>query len=123
MAYDRFREAVRRPAAPAVDHGTGDASTEALLGTFVRDGRLVRLPARWDRKRQVLRHVAERSFDVGVDHPERAVDERLAAWCAQDSPVDHVTLRRHLVDLGHLERRDGVYRRPAATPGSAGPAS
>jgi hypothetical protein len=113
VAYDRFREAARRPTAPAVDHGTGDATTEALLGTFVRDGRLVRLPARWDRKRQVLRHIAERSFDSGVEYPERAVDERLTAWCADDAPVDHVTLRRYLVDLGHLERENGVYRRAA----------
>ncbi|WP_246212187.1 DUF2087 domain-containing protein [Streptomyces abyssomicinicus] len=115
VAYDRLREAARRPAAPAVDHGTGDAATEALLETFVRGGRLVRLPARWDRKRQVLRHIAERSFDFGVAYPERAVNDRLAAWCSQDAPVDHVTLRRYLVDLGHLERRDGVYRRPAGT--------
>jgi hypothetical protein len=113
VAYSRFRDSARRPAAPAVDHGTGDAATEALLETFVRDGRLVRLPARWDRKRQVLRHIAERSFDLDVAYPERAVNERLAAWCAEDAPVDHVTLRRYLVDLGHLDRRDGVYRRPA----------
>lgn len=111
VAYTRLRDGARRPAAPAVDHGTGDAATEALLGTFVRDGRLVRLPARWDRKRQVLRHIAERSFDVDVAYPERAVNERLADWCAEDAPVDHVTLRRYLVDLGHLERHDGVYRR------------
>ncbi|WP_284117912.1 DUF2087 domain-containing protein [Streptomyces fragilis] len=113
VAYARFCDTARRPAAPAVDHGTGDAATEALLGTFVRDGRLVRLPARWDRKRQVLRHVAERSFDLDVAYPERAVNEPLAAWCDDDPPVDHVTLRRYLVDLGHLDRHDGVYRRRA----------
>ncbi|MGW0928033.1 DUF2087 domain-containing protein [Streptomyces sp. NPDC002644] len=116
VAYARLREAARRPAAPSVDHGTGNPATEALLETFVRDGRLVRLPARWDRKRQVLRHIAERTFEPGVEYPERTVNDRLAAWCAEDAPVDHVTLRRYLVDLGHLDRRDGIYRRPSETP-------
>lgn len=88
---------------------------DPVLRTFVRDGRLVRLPARWQRKLVVLRYVAERTFEPGIEYPERTVNERLRAWC-EDAPVDHVTLRRYLVDLDHLHRRHGSYRVPDATP-------
>lgn len=88
--------------------------TDPVLRTFVRDGRLVRLPARWQRKLVVLRYVAERTFEPGVDYPERTVDERLRAWC-ENAPVDHVTLRRYLVDLGHLRRQSGSYWVPEAS--------
>lgn len=119
VAYDRFRELARsaraskRSAEDTESHGSGDERSEAVLRTFVRGGRLVRLPAQWERKLVVLRHIAERTFEPGVEYPERTVNERLRAWC-EDAPVDHVTLRRYLVDLHHLHRRSGLYWRPAA---------
>ncbi|MFG2683362.1 DUF2087 domain-containing protein [Streptomyces sp. NPDC048392] len=117
VAHDRFRELARagRPAAQAA-RGSAVAGDDGRAGmivrTFVRNGGLVRLPARWTRKKVVLRHIAEQTFTPGVEYPERTVDEKLRAWC-EDGEVDHVTLRRHLVDFGHLRRRDGVYTRPA----------
>ncbi|MFD6190149.1 DUF2087 domain-containing protein [Streptomyces sp. NPDC060275] len=117
VAHDRFRELARvgrtaseapRDAAAVGDQGPGDM----IVRTFVRNGRLVRLPARWTRKKVVLRHIAEQTFAPGVEYPERTVDEKLRAWC-EDGEVDHVTLRRHLVDFGHLRRSDGIYVRPA----------
>ncbi|MFG3099449.1 DUF2087 domain-containing protein [Streptomyces sp. NPDC048182] len=114
VAYDRFREPLRTPRpAPDTqdDPATGDDAADLIVRTFVRDGRLVRLPARWTRKKVVLRHIADRTFEPGVDYPERTVDAKLRGWC-EDGDVDHVTLRRHLVDLGHLRRSDGIYRRP-----------
>ncbi|MFC8216982.1 DUF2087 domain-containing protein [Streptomyces sp. NPDC057362] len=116
VAHDRFRELARagRPAPQAArDSGAAgdDGPAGIVVRTFVRDGRLVRLPARWTRKKVVLRHIAEQTFAPGVEYPERTVDEKLRAWC-EDGEVDHVTLRRYLVDLGHLCRSDGVYCRP-----------
>ncbi|MZG18833.1 DUF2087 domain-containing protein [Streptomyces sp. SID5914] len=99
----------------------GDEGRDGMIvRTFVRDGRLVRLPARWTRKKVVLRYIAEQAFVPGVEYPERTVDEKLRGWC-EDGEVDHVTLRRHLVDFGHLRRSDGIYARPAdsARTGSA----
>ncbi len=116
VAHDRFRELAR--AGRPVARGDADAGTEddraagMIVRTFVKDGRLVRLPARWTRKKVVLRHIAERTFAPGVEYPERTVDEKLRAWC-EDGDVDHVTLRRHLVDLDHLRRSGGTYWRPA----------
>ncbi|MFE0805377.1 DUF2087 domain-containing protein [Streptomyces sp. NPDC058812] len=117
VAHDRFRDLARagRPAAEAAGNpGAGDDDRAAgmIVRTFVKDGRLVRLPARWTRKKVVLRHIAEQTFEPGVEYPERAVDEKLRPWC-EDGDVDHVTLRRHLVDLDHLRRSGGIYWRPA----------
>ncbi|MFE1590623.1 DUF2087 domain-containing protein [Streptomyces sp. NPDC058737] len=116
VAHDRFRELARagRPAPQAARDAAaagGDGPADIVVRTFVRDGRLIRLPARWTRKKVVLRHIAEQTFAPGVEYPERTVDEKLRAWC-EDGEVDHVTLRRYLVDLGHLRRSDGVYSCP-----------
>ncbi|MEU6528714.1 DUF2087 domain-containing protein [Streptomyces sp. NPDC046928] len=117
VAYEVFRARARADARR--DPGTkerGTGQTEVVLRTFVQDGRLVRLPARWTRKKLVLRHIAEQTFEPGVEYPERTVDAKLRAWCEDSDEIDHVTLRRYLVDLHHLHRSDGVYRRPAAPP-------
>ncbi|MET9967778.1 DUF2087 domain-containing protein, partial [Streptomyces sp. NPDC006356] len=96
-------------------------AADLVLRTFVRDGRLVRLPARWTRKKLVLRHIAEQTFEPGVEYPERTVNDKLRAWCEDSDDIDHVTLRRYLVDLHHLHRSEGVYHRPAeATPAAYG---
>jgi hypothetical protein len=122
VAYGHFREVVReereqRESAEADGsggpRGAGEDRDDAVLRTFVRDGRLVRLPAQWQRKLVVLRHIAERTFEPDTEYPERVVNERLRAWC-EDAPVDHVTLRRYLVDLDHLRRQYGFYWRPEA---------
>ncbi|WP_443056321.1 DUF2087 domain-containing protein [Streptomyces sp. IBSBF 3136] len=109
VSYDVFRGLVGR-GRPVPRTGGGPDS--AVLDTFVRDGRLLRLPARWTRKKLVLRHIAEQTFEPGAEYPERVVNERLRAWCEDSDGVDHVTLRRYLVDLHHLHRSEGVYRRP-----------
>ncbi|MFC8242538.1 DUF2087 domain-containing protein [Streptomyces chartreusis] len=69
--------------------------------------------AQWAREKLVLRYIAEQSFEPGVEYPERAVDERVRGWCEDSDEIDHVTLRRYLVDLHHLRRSEGIYRRTA----------
>ncbi|TXS53124.1 DUF2087 domain-containing protein [Streptomyces sp. uw30] len=119
VAYDLFRQYARAAAQRGTDSGaaggpdSGDARTDIVLRTFVRDGRLVRLPAQWTRKKLVLGYIAEQTFEPGVEYPERTVNERLRAWCEDSDDIDHVTLRRYLVDLHHLHRSEGIYRRPA----------
>jgi hypothetical protein len=116
---ERAREAARRErAAGSEGPGSGDARTDMILRTFVQDGRLVRLPAQWTRKKLVLRYIAEQTFEPGVEYPERTVDAKLRDWCEASDDIDHVTLRRYLVDLHHLRRSEGIYRRqdPSAEP-------
>ncbi|KUL21464.1 DUF2087 domain-containing protein [Streptomyces regalis] len=118
VAYGLFREYAREAAqreydsAAAGSPALGDERTDLILRTFVRDGRLVRLPAQWNRKKLVLRYIAEQTFEPGVAYPERAVNEKLRVWCEDSDDIDHVTLRRYLVDLHHLHRSAGIYRRP-----------
>ncbi|MGN9759183.1 DUF2087 domain-containing protein [Streptomyces sp. SD31] len=122
VAYGLFREYAREnDAAAAQSPASGDDPADLVLRTFVRDGRLVRLPARWTRKKLVLRHIAEQTFEPGVEYPERTVDDKLRVWCEDSDDIDHVALRRYLVDLHHLSRSEGIYRRPvdAAQAGDA----
>jgi hypothetical protein len=107
-----FAELAREHAAPrpaVEDHGYTDPKVASAVGTFVRDGRLVGLPAQRGRRLHVLEHVAQ-SFEPGVDYPEIRVNEILAGL-AEGGTVDHVTLRRYLVDEQLLRRSEGVYRR------------
>ncbi|MGP4010841.1 DUF2087 domain-containing protein [Streptomyces sp. 4N124] len=121
VAYDLFKGYARAAAQRVNDSGaaerpaSGSDRADIVLRTFVRDGRLVRLPAQWTRKKLVLRHIAEQTFEPGVEYPERAVNDKLRAWCQDSDDIDHVTLRRHLVDLHHLHRSEGIYRRPVDT--------
>lgn len=65
------------------------------------------------------REILMKSFTLGLDekavYAEREVNEQLKRWQREIAPaldVDHVTLRRWLVDYGHLERtRDGKQYR------------
>jgi hypothetical protein len=83
--------------------------SDPRVAPFFDEGRLVRLPARWARRRAVLEHVVQ-SFEPGRRFPEKEVDVVLRAWCAGGA-TDHAALRRHLVDEGLLSREDGVYWR------------
>ncbi|TQS44676.1 DUF2087 domain-containing protein [Cryptosporangium phraense] len=107
---DVFRDLARRAAPEA----TG-AGTDAVLRPFVRGDRLIGFPAAWTKKRLVLEYLAGRSFPWGEEVGEAAVNERLAAWC-EGAPIDHVSVRRYLVDAGILTREAGVYRRAEPAP-------
>ncbi|WP_406064929.1 DUF2087 domain-containing protein [Micromonospora sp. NBC_00860] len=91
---------------------TDDAEPGAdpVLRTFLRAGVLVSLPAQPSRRRVLLAHIAERSFEPGTRYPERAVDDALKPWCVAGGS-DHVTLRRYLIDEQLLTRERGVYQR------------
>jgi hypothetical protein len=91
------------------DHGYTDARVAGVLRAFVRGGRLLGLPANRSRRIIVLEHLAQ-SFEPGVDYPEQQVNEVLAAW-STGSGVDHVSLRRYLIDADLLRRDGGIYRR------------
>lgn len=82
-----------------------EADTQAVLGRFIRDGRLVTMPARQRNRRLVLEHLAL-AFEPGVRYPEREVNAVLRAW-----HEDYAALRRYLVDEELLGRADGEYWR------------
>jgi hypothetical protein len=92
-------------AAPAPEPLSDDPAEDAVLSAFVRDGRLVSIPAQRGKRLVVLHHLV-RVFEPGVRYPEREVNALLGVWHA-----DVAALRRYLVDEGLLTREAGVYWR------------
>lgn len=112
LRTELFKEAARAVAPPTPTdkpHGYADPKVEQLVRTFVRDGRLVGLPAHQSRRRTVLEHLMA-SFEPGVRYPEREVDAIHRGW-TDGGPVDHVTVRRYLIDESVLDRGGGDYWR------------
>ena len=106
VSFATLRAAARER--PARQRGMPDATDEQqqVLRNFAEDGRLARLPARQGQRRLILEYVAGR-FDTDRPYAESEVNELLRSL-----HDDHASLRRHLVDMGLLERSGGVYRRP-----------
>jgi hypothetical protein len=90
----------------AESRGAGDERAAALIGAFLRDGRLVRLPARLTRRKEVLRYLAMRDFRPRTWYSEREVNEVLRAWCDGADATDYVSVRRYLIDYHILDRED-----------------
>lgn len=86
----------------------------AWLHRQFRGGPLRRLP-RNPADADVLLALALTGLDADAAHEESAVNMHLFTWCsgiAAEDGLDHVTLRRWLVDCGFLRRSsDGVIYR------------
>jgi hypothetical protein len=104
---ERFGAAARAAAeaAPAPEPLSDDPAEDAVLSAFVRDGRLISIPAQRNKRLVVLEHLV-RVFEPGVRYPEREVNALLAVWYP-----DVAALRRYLVDEGLLSREAGLYWR------------
>jgi hypothetical protein len=89
------------------------ASNPKLRG-FVRGGEIERMPAKRERRRQLLAEVAQ-LFEPGVRYPEPQVNDLLLALY-----MDCATMRRFLVDEEFMDRADGVYWRIGGPVGSVG---
>lgn len=81
-----------------------------MFRSFVTDGRITRLPAKWSKRLVLLDHVA-RLFEPGRRFPEAEVN----AILAEVFPDDVAALRRYLVDGGFLDREAGEYWRAGGT--------
>lgn len=73
---------------------------------FIRDGRLVSIPARDRKRRVILRWLRDGLFPEGSDCDEAETNARIATV-----HPDVAALRRYLVDAGLLGRASGRYRR------------
>jgi hypothetical protein len=87
---------------------------EKVLRAFVRDGRLVSIPAKPKKRELLLPFILERCFPEDRGYEEKEVNQRLALLHR-----DVASLRRYLIDAGLMTREAGTYRR--ATPPEAGP--
>jgi hypothetical protein len=91
---------------------------ERVIRAFVRDGRLVSIPAKSKKRDLLLPYLLDLAFPE--DREEKEVNQRLALL----NP-DVAAVRRHLVDGRLMTRTNGIYRRakpmsPPMEPGAAG---
>jgi hypothetical protein len=103
-----FKTAIREHAVTPVDgerNLDADPARAAVLRAFVRNGRVVQLPAARGKRRVLLEHLVA-VFEPGVRYAERDVDALLRAW-----HDDYVAVRRYLIDEGLMSREAGVYWR------------
>jgi hypothetical protein len=100
--------AARLDLRPAPNSGRGP-DADRILRIFVREGKLVQIPAVHSKRRVVLDWLAG-LFEPGRAYPEHEVNERLGAV-----HPDYAALRRYLVDEEFLHRRDGFYWRAGGT--------
>lgn len=82
-----------------------DFRTE-VLNRYLPEGKLLIWPGKFKRQYIIIEEISRR-FEPGVDYTEREVD----AMLKEIYPRDHCTLRRYLVDLRFVARKDGIYRR------------
>jgi hypothetical protein len=87
-----------------------DPDAERVFRSFVENGRITQLPAKWSKRQILLDHVA-RLFEPGRHYSEREVN----AVLAEIFPDDITALRRYLVDGGFLDREAGEYWRTGGT--------
>jgi hypothetical protein len=99
-----FKDAVResRPEWVPLDP---DPDRDAVLKSFIRDGRLTHFPTVPEKFRIVLEYLVA-NFEPGRSYPESEVNEILNRW-----HPDHAALRRELVDARLLSRTDSIYVR------------
>ena len=87
---------------------------EKVVRSFLRDGRLVSIPARPSTRDLLLPVILDRCFPEDRPYEEKEVNMRLALL-----HPDVAALRRYLVDGRWMTREAGIYRR--ARPMEPGP--
>jgi hypothetical protein len=99
---------VSEPRNPAGDEPGRRRLTELekVVRSFLRDGRLVSIPAKPRKRDLLLPVILDRCFPEDRDYEEKEVNMRLALL-----HPDVAALRRYLVDGGLMSREAGIYRR------------
>jgi hypothetical protein len=73
---------------------------------FIRDGRLVSIPAKPSKRELLLAVILDQAFPEDREYEEKEVNMRLALL-----HPDAAALRRYLVDGRWMTREAGIYRR------------
>jgi hypothetical protein len=88
---------------------------EKVIRAFLRDGRLVSIPAKPSKRDLLLPVILDRCFPEDRGYEEKEVNMRLALLHR-----DVAALRRYLVDGGFMTREAGIYRRGRPLEGDPG---
>jgi hypothetical protein len=103
QVFARAARAAAPPRGEAPDRPVDEAAL--VLSRFMRDGRLLSIPAAHG-KRLIVLGVLAQEFEPGRRYSEPMVNLILGRWHA-----DTAALRRYLVDEGFLDRAGGEYWR------------
>jgi hypothetical protein len=110
---ERFREALdsldRSEETADTPHSGRGPDADRVLRIFLRDGKLVQIPAVHSKRLVVLDWLAN-MFEPGQAYAEKEVNKVLGRV-----HPDYAALRRYLVDDEFLHRRDGFYWRAGGT--------
>jgi hypothetical protein len=79
---------------------------ERVIRAFVRDGRLISIPAKPKKRDLLLPYILDLAFPEDRAYEEKEVNQRLALV-----HPDVAALRRYLVDGRLMSRHKGIYRR------------
>jgi hypothetical protein len=77
---------------------------DEILKRYGRKGKLTHLPTKHEARLEVLAWVAS-PIRPGATYRESEINDLL-----RGHDIDHVTLRRYLVDYGFLTRQGGIYQ-------------
>lgn len=84
---------------------------ERILRTWVKDGRIVDIPAQEKKKQILIRWLARQ-----IDPARRWTEREFSEWLSQFNE-DYAFLRRYLVDNHYMARENGIYwRTPESDP-------
>ncbi len=78
---------------------------ERILRTWVKDGRIIDIPAQEKKKQVVIRWLADQ-----IPADRRWTEREFSEWLMQFNE-DYATLRRYLVDSDYMTREKGIYWR------------
>jgi DNA-binding HxlR family transcriptional regulator len=78
---------------------------ERLRRSWIKNGRIVYIPAQEKKKQIVIRWLAGQ-----IDPARRWTEREFSEWLTQFNE-DFATLRRYLVDSGYMARENGIYWR------------
>ena len=78
---------------------------ERVLRTWVKDGRIIDIPAQEKKKQVVIRWLADQ-----IPADRRWTEREFSEWLMQFHE-DYATLRRYLVDSDYMTREKGIYWR------------
>ena len=113
LRAERFREALdslgRSEESADTPHSGRGPEADRILRIFLRDGKLVQIPAVHSKRLVILDWLAG-MFEPGRAYAEKDVNEILGRV-----HPDYAALRRYLVDEEFLHRRDGFYWRAGGT--------
>jgi hypothetical protein len=102
---------------PGADPRRRLTEQEKVVRAFLRDDRLVSIPAKPAKRALLLPVILDRCFPEDREYEEKEVNMRLALL-----HPDVAALRRYLVDGGLMTREAGMYRRANPMEAPAGEA-